>query len=231
MTAESAILVISPHFDDAVLSTGFWLSQHPGATVATVFSGLPGPGVSASDWDRAGGFDSGNDAALARRIEDQNALNLLGATQRCLGFLDHPYRTTERYHESNFGSGEDIRASVAEAIHQLLEELQPEECLYPLGLEHPDHVITSDAAQRVLIGKKTTAVMYADLPYVFVDPRLSNHRMRQLADRGLRLRELTPSEDASGNKQAAAECYVSQRTLTNMSGCFGPDSERLYRIE
>src|SRR5580692_19322 len=122
MTTVHALLVISPHFDDAVLSTGFWLSQHTRATVATVFSGSPGLGVPASKWDISGGFESGNDAALGRRAEDERALHYLGSDQRCLGFLDDPYRTAERYHESDFGSGSEIRGSVADALHRLIEE-------------------------------------------------------------------------------------------------------------
>ena len=36
---SGSYLVISPHFDDAVMSCGYWIQRHRGAIVATVWSG------------------------------------------------------------------------------------------------------------------------------------------------------------------------------------------------
>ncbi len=84
-------LVVSPHLDDAVLSAGLFLLTEPGAVVATVMAGHPGPGV-LSDWDRACGFVDGDDPVARRRDEDRAALAILGARPHHLEFLDQPYR-------------------------------------------------------------------------------------------------------------------------------------------
>ena len=58
-------LVISPHFDDAVLSCGHWLHMNPGAVVATVCSGKPERGSPASKWDAR--FGTADQAIEERR--------------------------------------------------------------------------------------------------------------------------------------------------------------------
>jgi hypothetical protein len=90
MDSAKVNVVLSPHLDDAVLSTGMWLTNHPGSTVVTVCAGLPGPGIPASNWDKAGGFQDADEAVLARRQEDEAALQVLHADQYLLGFLDGP---------------------------------------------------------------------------------------------------------------------------------------------
>ena len=35
------VVVLSPHFDDAVQGAGLLLARHPGSTVVTVFAGPP----------------------------------------------------------------------------------------------------------------------------------------------------------------------------------------------
>jgi LmbE family N-acetylglucosaminyl deacetylase len=221
MSADNAFLVISPHFDDAVLSVGAWLSRHPGTVVATVCSELPGPDVAASDWDAAGGFLSGNDAVKRRRIEDENALRMLGAEQFLLGFLDGPYRS----------SGEaDLLGSITEAVERVLVDLRPDRVLFPLGWPQPDHHVTSEASLAASVRTKVPAIAYAELPYRIVRPSFVSLRLQELHNRGLRVREYpTPTGDLA-LKRSAAECYVSQMTLVGTAGCFDPDSERLYRI-
>src|SRR5580658_10141715 len=75
--AEKPILVLSPHYDDAVLSCGAWLSSHPGSVVATVCTGRPGPGIGPHQWDGTSGFPSGDAAAMVRQGEDAAALAVL----------------------------------------------------------------------------------------------------------------------------------------------------------
>jgi len=47
------VLAVSPHLDDAVLSTGRLLAACAGAVVVTVLAGFPEPGLALTDWDRA----------------------------------------------------------------------------------------------------------------------------------------------------------------------------------
>jgi hypothetical protein len=66
----SNLLVLSPHCDDAVLACGEMLEAHPGSVVATVFAGCPPAGAPLTEWDRAAGFQAGDDVMNARRAED-----------------------------------------------------------------------------------------------------------------------------------------------------------------
>jgi LmbE family N-acetylglucosaminyl deacetylase len=230
MVDGKVFLVLSPHFDDAVLSVGAWLSRHPGTTVATVCSGLPGEGISAHGWDAGSGFSSGNDATLGRRREDANALATLKAEQRMLGFLDGPYRTHGKYHESESGHTAMYEALV-QAITHLLEEIQPDRLLFPLGWGHDDHRITSDAAVTVVREVGTPAIAYAELPYAVADPAFAAIRIGQLQDAGLKVIDYpTPTGDLD-LKRMAWNCYPSQHIHLDTSGCFSPSSERLYRIQ
>src|SRR5205814_1784170 len=86
------MVVISPHFDDAVLGAGQLIARHPGTTVVTVLGGAPAvypdpPG----SWDAMGGFTAGDDVVAARRIEDVEATAVLGANSRWLDFPEHTY--------------------------------------------------------------------------------------------------------------------------------------------
>src|SRR4029453_18976098 len=81
------IVVVSPHFDDAVMGTGYLLAGHPGTTVVTVFGGRP-PAYPdpPSDWDALGGFRAGDDVVALRRDEDSAALGVLDAVPHWLEF-------------------------------------------------------------------------------------------------------------------------------------------------
>jgi LmbE family N-acetylglucosaminyl deacetylase len=83
------ICVISPHFDDAVLSCANLIADVPDATVLTIFSGGPGRAGQISGWDRSCGFSTGDDVMGARAAEDLAALQQLGATQRSVGFSQY----------------------------------------------------------------------------------------------------------------------------------------------
>jgi len=89
------IMVVSPHFDDAVQGAGLLLARHPGSTVVTVFAGPPPTYPDPpSEWDALGGFQRGDDVVALRRAEDTAALNVLGARTRWLEFVDHQYLDT-----------------------------------------------------------------------------------------------------------------------------------------
>src|SRR5213078_209954 len=86
------IVVVSPHFDDAVQGAGYLLAGHPGSTVVTVFAGRP-PAYPATptEWDAFGGFKPGDDVVAIRQDEDIAALTVLGAAWHWLDFSDHQY--------------------------------------------------------------------------------------------------------------------------------------------
>ena len=132
--------------------------MNPGATVATVCSGFPGPGVGAAPWDSRSGFATADQAMAARQAEDLAALSMLKAHQYPpLGFLDNEYQYAAR-----------TLAGLGAVIGALLDDLKPDRCLIPLGVAHPDHVATGQACRRALAarnGKGIEVIVYGDLPY------------------------------------------------------------------
>jgi LmbE family N-acetylglucosaminyl deacetylase len=223
-------LVLSPHFDDAVLSCAGWLEHHPGAVVATVCSGRPGRGVPADPaWDALAGFVDADQAAEARGAEDREALGQLGAEQRRLGFLDGDYKAVVgRPHEEAGVSG-SFDAALIEAVGRLLDDLRPQIVLFPLGLVHPDHVATRQAALASLRARpELRALTYFDLPYALAYGDAADRQIRSLRASGVDLSDAVRGEDTvrgedSPAKERAAGCYRSQLPL--LATVFG---ERLH---
>jgi LmbE family N-acetylglucosaminyl deacetylase len=150
-------VVISPHFDDAVLSVGGLISSRVGSLCAvqviTVCGGIPDESVAASDWDASTGFRSAAAAGVARRAEDIAAQESIGAGYTHLDLLDEPYRT------------ESVRDALAVRLPSLLAGA--DEVFLPAGFGgHGDHVMCRDVALSVIDWSAGAAVrLYADLPY------------------------------------------------------------------
>jgi LmbE family N-acetylglucosaminyl deacetylase len=151
------IAVISPHFDDGVLSVaGLVLRRAEPAAVVTVLGGAPEDDVPASVWDRTCGFRTAAEAAHHRAAEDARACRLLDVESVPLPGLDGSYP----------GAGGGHVPS--EHLTELLAGLAPDALvLVPAGIGgHPDHLRVRDAALRILAARPDQPVgIYADLPY------------------------------------------------------------------
>jgi LmbE family N-acetylglucosaminyl deacetylase len=136
-SAWRKIVVVSPHFDDAALGAAHLLTSYPGSTVITVLGGRP-PAYpdQVTDWDAAGGFQTGDDVVGVRREEDRAAMASLGATPVWLEFPDYQYLPVDQ---------RPTPADVAPRLGQVLKDLQPTAVFLPMGLANPDHVLTHDA--------------------------------------------------------------------------------------
>jgi LmbE family N-acetylglucosaminyl deacetylase len=145
-------LIVSTHFDDAVLSTFGVLDAAPGSIVLTVCAGVPGDAEPASEWDADAGFASGAHAALARAEEDRRACELARAHAVHLDWLDGPYRDRE--------DTDALRATVA-------AHLTGATTLWiPAGIGgHADHVAVRDALLPLAASRPGQAAVYLDLPY------------------------------------------------------------------
>jgi LmbE family N-acetylglucosaminyl deacetylase len=157
------IVVVSPHFDDGVLSLGAsvaaWRRGGAAVFVLTVFGCHPDSTAPAGGWDPRGGFATEGDSARARREEDRRACAVLGATPVPLTFGSVDY---ER--------GGDERA-VQQAVKDVLDGA--ELALLPGSpLSHPDH----EWLTRALVGTLDVPVgLYAEQPYTLRsgrEPRL-----------------------------------------------------------
>ena len=98
LTDQDPILVLSPHFDDAVLSAFGLLQGGSPVEIATVFTGEP-DSVRETGWDRLCGFSDSDDAVRSRRAENDQALRDLPVAQRHLGLLDSQYLDAPRARE------------------------------------------------------------------------------------------------------------------------------------
>jgi LmbE family N-acetylglucosaminyl deacetylase len=208
-----ATLVLSPHFDDAVLSCGHWLERHPGCVIATVCSGRPGTGVPADPkWDALSGFTWADEAAESRCAEDRNALDILNADQALLGFLDGDYKEmVGRPHEDGGVEG-TFEETLAHSIETLLDHLRPVTLLLPLGLQHGDHIATGDAALMCLAEREwCRGYGYVDLPYAITTSQSVDQRVGELRARGFQFASYyTKTASPQNAKGAAVYCYSSQ---------------------
>lgn len=153
---SSPAVVLSPHFDDAVLSAWGVLREPGDVVVVNVCTGTPPPGQ-LGRWDRVtGGADVGEDGRAFVRLraaEDAAALALAGRTGVGLGLLDGQYR------EAALEPAElrrRLRATVpaAAALHA------------PAGLgRHADHVAVRDTAVALAREAGIPLWLYADQPY------------------------------------------------------------------
>nr|WP_240804970.1 PIG-L family deacetylase [Cupriavidus oxalaticus] len=132
------VTVISPHLGDAVFSCGGLIAAARGARVVTIFAGVPAAGAAAPDRDRAAGFDSAEQAMLARRREDNRALGMLGAQAVWLDFPDSQYGRSHTPRE------------IADSLQPVLLMQADGMVAAPLGLFHPDHVLAHDACRLLM---------------------------------------------------------------------------------
>ncbi|MBK0377240.1 PIG-L deacetylase family protein [Streptomyces californicus] len=151
---EHSVIVVSPHFDDGVLSLGGLLYRlGRRATLVTVFGGAPVGAVDASDWDRRCGFDDPQSAVRTRQREDATACRLLGIGRLALSHPDNPYDPpdAELDHLTDFLTSHAARESTL---------------LVCAGIGNEDHARVRDAVVAVRTAADGPSIwLYADLPY------------------------------------------------------------------
>ncbi|WP_436760742.1 PIG-L deacetylase family protein [Streptosporangium sp. V21-05] len=143
-------IVVSPHFDDAVLSVAGLLARREGnAAIVTVLGGAAGEELSA--WDRLCGFASAEETARERRAEDARACELLGVDQVALDNPDVPAAKLPL---------DDLEAFLTEHVTARTR------VLVPMGIGNADHEAVRDRALDVLEKVESAERwVYADLPY------------------------------------------------------------------
>lgn len=191
------ILLISPHFDDAVLSAGQHMADRPDAEVVTVFAGVPlTPDNVKTPYDIKCGFPNAREAVGARTQENDQALALLQAKPLNLDFPDSQY-------------GNDINFErIVEKLQAIVNGHNYEYIMAPLGIGHPDHVMTTEAVMKL----QTTCPVYfwEDLPLRVVEPELVFERLHALGFTLDRLWQNSTTYKNIANKIRALACYSSQ---------------------
>jgi hypothetical protein len=145
-------LLLSPHWDDAVLDCWSVLASEGELNVVNVFAGTPAPGK-LTLWDSITGAADSAEQTHARMSEDAIALACANRTPRSLPFLDNQYRTQPGPTLEQLDRA--LSAEVSSASRAYV----------PAGLgSHPDHLLVRRYG-RMLARAGMPVTLYADLPY------------------------------------------------------------------
>ncbi|MCM6776140.1 PIG-L family deacetylase [Nocardia sp. CDC159] len=156
------MVVVSPHFDDAVLAVGALIAARVEAgqpvEVLTVFTGARDD---ATHYGRREAFAD----YVVRRAEDDRALRVLGARPHRLGLFERIFREPPPRHPSDlFHTPTDVAdCPEVEAVRRTIAEALASEAivLAPLGIgNHVDHVLVAMGALRV--GPAPRLLFYED---------------------------------------------------------------------
>ena len=146
-------LVLSPHWDDAVLDCwGVLLEDRP-LEVLNLFAGTPAAGTTTL-WDSITGSGDSTARTRERLDEDARALGRAGRTPVNLPLLDAQYRSAGPGPKlSDLDRAVSARVSAASRVYA------------PAGIgSHPDHLLTRQYA-RALLAAGMPVTLYAELPY------------------------------------------------------------------
>ena len=213
------ILVVSPHLDDAVLSMGQFLAGWPGATVMTVFSGIPEE-ESVTTFDVNSGFNNSTQAMMARWNEDERALAVLGSNRIHVGAIDNQYRKDDDVVDVD---------NIIRCIKNAIDSLGITNLVMPLGLAHVDHAITNEACVVIAQNVDIPIWAYEDVPSRVLWPET----VVEALDR-LKGRKFKPSLSFLGtgpmeSKKEAIACYTSQLWALDQNVIFVP--ERIWKLD
>ncbi len=159
-------IILSPHFDDGVLSLGGLMAKlKDQALVATFFTQKPTE-LMHTQWDKISGFSDSDEAIFARTKENEKALLPLGTIIRNYDYPDFQYRK----------KGEDvkIRGEISKDIETLIKVYKNRKisiygpATFGPKITHPDHQIVHDALMDVWKNNKKAGIyffIYEDFPY------------------------------------------------------------------
>jgi LmbE family N-acetylglucosaminyl deacetylase len=158
----SRILVLSPHFDDAVFSVCEhmvgWIEDGHHVEILTVFGATT------------------NDKELRIRDEHARAMALLRpASRQVLWHRDHAHK--DRYEPTP----EEIASEIRERA------IRPDYLVGPHGIHHPDHLLVGEAARALEFDDwcRKSLWVYDELPYYVLYPRAANGSGPRLGSRSL----------------------------------------------
>lgn len=198
------IALFAPHCDDAALSAGSWLAARPSwarASIVSVFTASP---YSSAGKGRLA------DISLTRKREELSYAASVGAECRFLDFPDIVL-SQRRLFAGAREPREDCRKELLETVEELLRDLAPDFCLFPLGAGcHIDHIALSETGRRLKL-QGLAAGFYEDLPYAAGCSRSglkalarrcgARHRLTTAAHTALKARSIKrhyPSQEESG---------------------------------
>lgn len=207
-------VIVSPHFDDGVLSASSLLADRRRSVLLTVFGGGPASIRPITTWDKACGFNEGDDVVTARTQEDASACGVFDAYPVPLPHWDSQYRSAA-YGYSGVSEAE-LAQQIAQSLHDVFTDHVSTmargitEWCVPLGIGHQDHMLTAEGV-RIWASQRNdlTVTVFEDLPYAARSVGLRDQALRRWEDFGW---SLGPRDvvDTTPLKQMAADFYASQ---------------------
>lgn len=210
-------IYISPHLDDAVLSAGGLIHEQTRAglevEIWTFMCGFPPDGelspfaqVLHNQW----GISAAAEVVTARRAEDVNAANIVGAKAVHFDYLDCIYRRGKNgewlYSDVFLPPHEEevnLPAQIAESISTRLKPDDKLVCQLALG-SHLDHVTVRRAVELL----QKPLIYDVDIPYLFNFPD-------ELVPKTAGMKETVQpvSEAGLASWQDAVAAYTSQMSM------------------
>lgn len=214
-------IILSPHFDDAVLSLGgFIATRSSPVVVVTFFSGTPREAMQGG-WDARSGFANSDEAVLARTEENARALARTGAYPLNLRYVDFQYNP-----ERDPASREKMGQSVKKDLETILRDFSGSENISLYGpaefggeITHPDHKLLHDTftavAQEHTPDTRVRFFFYEDFPYIARYRAGTTTPLKTFLEKrsGLTLQEtpLVVEANTLDIKIKAIEAYTSQQ--------------------
>lgn len=170
-------IYLSPHLDDAALSCGGQIYQQTAVgqsvLVVTITAGdAPAQPPSAFARSLHARWELAGDVVAARRTEDRQACQILGADYEHWPILDCVYRTHPDDGQPLYPTWLDVTATIHPTDERLIARLTNQMAQFPADSQvyaplavggHVDHQITRAAAERRFGAK---LLYYEDYPYV-----------------------------------------------------------------
>ena len=216
---DAPLLLLSAHFDDAVLSCAALIAREEPVDLLTVFAGHPTP-PRQGKWDRVTGFADSAESRRVRRAEEQSAF---ADTPHRLGFLD----LVEAEYLAGSRTPDDAKP-IAAATGRWLEQNLGGVVAVPAGagrnpglittarrrmgtrvpLRHPDHLFVRDSALDEVEAANAQAVLYEEFPYLWGEA--AEGEVRRIArSRGVSAERVVVQVDVR-SKAARIAVYASQ---------------------
>ena len=211
------LLVISPHFDDAVLSIGQFMAERPDCEVVTIFAGVPDePDTVHTPYDKKCGFDNARNAVGARIRENDEATALLNATTINLDFPDGQYGI------------EVSEERITEVLQRIVDGREYDGIYAPIGLGHPDHIKVANAVLAIETNLPVT--LWEDVPIRITEPQLVPDRLKELGIKYWPTRSIF-NRMYIADKVRALSCYKSQIGTGILDPYLMYVPERFYNVK
>jgi LmbE family N-acetylglucosaminyl deacetylase len=163
----SSVVIMSPHFDDAVLSCWSVLTGSHQVEVVNVFTGPRGPETGLHEGELLTGVNDSVAHARERANEDRAALASVGARPHNLDLLEYPPSLAGRRLAPRRRNRHKHR--LRELVEASAQHVDREAHVYvPAALGgHPDHELVREFGCR-LVREGARVSFYADQPYCYV---------------------------------------------------------------